>query len=68
MVILKKNNELAQGFIISTVLNVFFMIGLIFIIRLDNLFILIPYVLIMGLNAGYLVAKAIKINKNKSEI
>lgn len=68
MVILKKNDELDQGFIISTVLNVFFMLGVIFIMRLDNLFILIPYVLIMGLNAGYLVVKAIKINKNKSEI
>lgn len=66
MVILKKNDELAQGFIISTVLNVFFMLGVIFIMRLDNLFILISYVLIMGLNAGYLVAKSMKMKDNRS--
>ncbi|WP_440870235.1 hypothetical protein [Staphylococcus shinii] len=66
VVILKNNDELAQGFIISTVLNVFFMLGVIFIMRLDNLFILIPYVLIMGLNAGYLVAKSMKMKDNRS--
>lgn len=66
MIILKKNDELDQGFIISTVLNVFFMLGLIFIMRLENLFILIPYVLIMMVNAIYLVTKSMKVRDNQS--
>lgn len=65
MIILKKNDELDQGFIISTVLNVFFMLGLIFIMRLENLFILIPYVLIMMVNAIYLVTKSMKVRDNQ---
>ncbi|WP_369352368.1 hypothetical protein [Staphylococcus epidermidis] len=63
---MKKNDELDQGFIISTVLNVFFMLGLIFIMRLENLFILIPYVLIMMVNAIYLVTKSMKVRDNQS--
>ncbi|MBE7304044.1 hypothetical protein [Staphylococcus epidermidis] len=62
---MKKNDELDQGFIISTVLNVFFMLGLIFIMRLENLFILIPYVLIMMVNAIYLVTKSMKVRDNQ---
>ncbi|PTI53584.1 hypothetical protein BU111_07270, partial [Staphylococcus xylosus] len=58
VITLKNNDELDRGFIISTMLNVFFMLGLIFIMRLDNLFILIPYVLIIGINAIYLVVKS----------
>ncbi len=34
--------------------------------RLDNLFVLISYVLVMGLNAGYLVAKSMKMRDNRS--
>lgn len=34
--------------------------------RLDNLFVLISYVLVMGLNAGYLVAKSMKMKDNRS--
>ncbi|MCE5001586.1 hypothetical protein AABD41_12775 [Staphylococcus pseudoxylosus] len=63
---MKNNDELDQGFILSTVLNVFFMLGLIFIMRLDNLFILIPYVLIIGANAIYLVVKSMKMKDNRS--
>ncbi|EJE05107.1 hypothetical protein WL552_05205 [Staphylococcus epidermidis] len=62
---MKKNDELDQGFIISTALNVFFMLGLIFIMRLENLFILIPYVLIMMVNAIYLVTKSMKVRDNQ---
>lgn len=62
---MKKNDELDQGFIIPTVLNVFFMLGLIFIMRLENLFILIPYVLIMMVNAIYLVTKSMKVRDNQ---
>ncbi|MEX6346892.1 MULTISPECIES: hypothetical protein [Staphylococcus] len=62
---MKTKDELDQGFIISTVLNVFFMLGLIFIMRLDNLFILILYVLIIGVNAIYLVMKSMKVRDNQ---
>lgn len=63
---MKNNDELDQGFILSTVLNVFLMLGLIFIMRLDNLFILIPYVLIIAANAIYLVVKSMKMKDNRS--
>ncbi|MGW7797391.1 hypothetical protein ACWEYC_04810 [Staphylococcus xylosus] len=66
VITLKNNDELDRGFIISTMLNVFFMLGLIFIMRLDNLFILIPYVLIIGINAIYLVVKSMKMKDNRS--
>ena len=61
---LEKNNELDQRFIIATTLNVFFMVGLTLIAKTENLFILIPYVIIMFINAVYLVAKAMKIRNN----
>ncbi|MCH4383010.1 MULTISPECIES: hypothetical protein [Staphylococcus] len=61
---MKKNNELDQRFIIATTLNVFFMVGLTLIAKTENLFILIPYVIIMFINAVYLVAKAMKIRNN----
>ncbi|MGW7925065.1 hypothetical protein [Staphylococcus xylosus] len=66
VITLKNNDELDRGFIISTMLNVFFMLGLIFIMRLDNLYILIPYVLIIGINAIYLVVKSMKMKDNRS--
>ena len=62
---MKKNNELDQRFIIATTLNVFFMVGLTLIAKTENLFILIPYVIIMFINAVYLVAKAMKIRITK---
>lgn len=66
MIVLKKNDELDQGFIIATMLNVFLMLGLIFIMRLENLFILITYVLIVMVNAIYLVTKSMKIRNKRS--
>ncbi|MFH4918424.1 MULTISPECIES: hypothetical protein [Staphylococcus] len=62
---MKKNDELDQGFIIATMLNVFLMLGLIFIMHLENLFILIPYVLIVMVNAIYLVTKSMKIRNKR---
>ncbi|WP_436855227.1 hypothetical protein [Staphylococcus caeli] len=60
--------EFDNGYFISTILNVFLLLGLIFIMKTENLFILIPYVVIMCINAGYLVAKAMKINNKESDI
>ena len=65
---MNKNTVLDKGYVIATILNVFFLIGLTFISGLENLYILIPYVILMGINAVYLVVKAIKINENKSKI
>ncbi|SCT25262.1 hypothetical protein [Staphylococcus caeli] len=62
------NPEFDKGYFIATILNVFFLIGLFFINSWGNIYILIPYVIVMGLNAVYLVVKAIKINENKSKI
>ncbi|WP_436860208.1 hypothetical protein [Staphylococcus caeli] len=64
---LKIKPELDKGYFIATILNVFFLLGLIFIMKTENLFILIPYVIIMCINAGYLVAKAMKIKNNESD-
>lgn len=64
VLILNKNTVLDKGYFIATILNVFFLLGLIFIMKTENLFILIPYAIIMVLNAGYLVAKAMKIRNN----
>ncbi|MDU9418037.1 hypothetical protein RCL10_05765 [Staphylococcus lloydii] len=58
--------ELDKGYFISTLLNVFFLFGLIFIMKTENLFILIPYTIIIMINAMYLVIKAIKIKNNNS--
>ncbi|MCI2934703.1 hypothetical protein FH179_08750 [Staphylococcus haemolyticus] len=61
---MNKNTVLDKGYFIATILNVFFLLGLIFIMKTENLFILIPYAIIMVLNAGYIVAKAMKIRNN----
>ncbi len=66
--ILNENTVLDKGYFIATILNVFFLIGLFFINSWENLYIIIPYVIVMGLNAVYLVVKATKINENKSSI
>ncbi|WP_283589542.1 hypothetical protein [Staphylococcus nepalensis] len=65
---MNKNTVLDKGYVIATILNVFFLLGLTFISVLENLYILIPYAILMGINAVYLVVKAIKINENKSKI
>lgn len=58
--------ELDNGYFIATILNVFFLLGLIFIMRFENLFILVPYTILMGINAIYLVVKSMKIRNNRS--
>ncbi len=62
--ILNKNTVLDEGYVIATILNVFFLLGLIFIYHLENLYILIPYVILMGINAIYLVVKVMNFKKN----
>ncbi|HCG2642076.1 TPA: hypothetical protein NJQ81_002571 [Staphylococcus aureus] len=52
---MNKNTVLDKGYVIATILNVFFLLGLIFISHLENLYILILYVILMGINAIYLV-------------
>ncbi|KKI64873.1 hypothetical protein UF66_2056 [Staphylococcus cohnii subsp. cohnii] len=63
---MKINPELDTNFFISIWLNILFLFGLIFITKLENLFVLIPYVLVMGVNSIYLVIKAMKIRNNRS--
>ncbi|CAC7168630.1 membrane protein [Staphylococcus aureus] len=63
-----KNTVLDKGYFISTILNVFFLLGLTFISSLENLYILIPYAILMLINAIYLVVKVGKINRDKSKI
>ncbi|MEB8122979.1 hypothetical protein NGH46_12670 [Staphylococcus xylosus] len=63
---MNKNTVLDKGYFIATILNIFFLIGLFFINSWENLYIIIPYVIVMGLNAVYLVVKAAKINENSS--
>ncbi len=60
------NSELDTNFFISIWLNILFLFGLIFITQLENLVVLIPYVLVMGVNSIYLVIKAMKIRNNRS--
>ncbi|WP_426462303.1 hypothetical protein [Staphylococcus equorum] len=60
-------SDLDEGFFVATLLNVFFLLGLIFIMKTENLFILIPYAIIMCINASYLVAKAMKIKNKESD-
>ncbi|MBE7342438.1 hypothetical protein [Staphylococcus haemolyticus] len=65
---MNKKTILDKGYFIATILNIFFLLGLIFISGLENLYILIPYVIVMGINAVYLVVKAVKINENKPSV
>lgn len=62
--ILNKNTVLDKGYVIATILNVFFLLGLIFISHLENLYVLILYVILMGINAIYLVVKVMNFKKN----
>ena len=61
----KINPELDTSYFLSIWLNILFLFGLIFT-QLENLIILIPYVLIMGVNSIYIVIKAMKIRNNRS--
>ena len=50
----------------STILNILFLVGLTFLIQLENLYILIPYTILTFINAVYLVVRAINITKNRA--
>ncbi|MGK9043755.1 hypothetical protein [Mammaliicoccus vitulinus] len=65
---MKINPELDKGYFLSTCLNILFVVGLFFISQLENLIVLILYVVLMGLNSIYLVIKAAKIRYNKPGI
>ncbi|HCV1026989.1 TPA: hypothetical protein O2C44_002787 [Staphylococcus aureus] len=58
---MNKKNELDIAFIMSTVLNVLFLVGLTFLVQLENLYILIPYTILGFINAVYLTVRAINI-------
>ena len=62
---MNKKNELDTTFIMSTVLNVLFLVGLTFLVQLENLYILIPYTILIFINAVYLTVRAINITKNR---
>ncbi len=50
----------------STVLNILFLAGLTFLVQSENLYILIPYTILIFINAVYLVVKAMNITKNRA--
>lgn len=54
---MNKKNELDIAFIMSTVLNVLFLVGLTFLVQLENLYILIPYTILGFINAVYLLLR-----------
>lgn len=64
--ILNKKDELDIPFIMSTVLNILFLVGLTFLVQLENLYVLIPYTILIFINAVYLVVRAINITKNRA--
>nr|WP_267837975.1 hypothetical protein [Staphylococcus aureus] len=60
-----KNTVLDEGYVIATILNVFFFTWINFLYLIwKNLYILIPYVILMGINAIYLVVKVMNFKKN----
>ncbi|MBM0811436.1 MULTISPECIES: hypothetical protein [Staphylococcus] len=63
-----KNTVLDKGYFIATILNSIFLLGLIFVYQSDNPYILIPYTIVMVVNAIYLVVKVGKINRDKPKI
>lgn len=65
---MKINPELDGFYFLSLWLNIGLLIGVPFVHQLDNMFILIPYVVLFILNSIYQVIKAIKIKKNKSNL
>ncbi|MGS0645975.1 hypothetical protein [Staphylococcus hominis] len=63
---MNKKDELDIPFIMSTVLNILFLVGLTFLVQLENLYVLIPYTILIFINAVYLVVRAINITKNRA--
>lgn len=64
--ILNEKDKLDITFIMSTILNILFLVGLTFLVQLENLYILIPYTILIFINAVYLVVRAINITKNRA--
>lgn len=65
---MKDNNTKDMGFLISTILNVFLLVGLIFIYQFDNLTLTIIYTVVMGINAIYLLVKSRNSWKDRDDI
>ncbi|PTI37727.1 hypothetical protein BU056_12180 [Staphylococcus succinus] len=65
---MKDNNTKDMGFLISTILNVFLLVGLIFIYQFDNLTLTIIYTILMGINAIYLLVKTRNSWKDRDDI
>ncbi|MEB8209471.1 hypothetical protein ACLBV9_02460 [Staphylococcus succinus] len=65
---MKDNNTKDMGFLISTILNVFLLVGLIFIYQFDNLTLIIIYTVVMGINAIYLLVKTRNSWKDRDDI
>ncbi|MHC3759089.1 hypothetical protein ACYDLZ_07575 [Staphylococcus succinus] len=65
---MKDNNTKGMGFLISTILNVFLLVGLIFIYQFDNLTLTIIYTVVMGVNAIYLLVKTRNSWKDRDDI
>lgn len=65
---MNRNAFLDKGYMIAMILNVLFLAGLTFITQTENLYLIIPFAILMLINAIYLVVKAAKYNKSKSEI
>ncbi|MDS3898928.1 hypothetical protein [Staphylococcus hominis] len=63
---MNEKDELDITFIMSTILNILFLVGLTFLVQLENLYILIPYTILIFINAVYLVVRAINITKNRA--
>ncbi|PKE09600.1 hypothetical protein CW685_11960 [Macrococcoides caseolyticum] len=63
---MNKKNELDTAFIMSTILNVLFLVGLTFVVQSENLYILISYTILGIINAVYLTVRAINIIKNRT--
>lgn len=65
---MKDNNTKDMRFLISTILNVFLLVGLIFIYQFDNLTLTIIYTVVMGINAIYLLVKTRNSWKDRDDI
>lgn len=63
---MNKKKELDIAFIMSNVLNVLFLVGLIFLVQSENLYILIAYIILGFINAVYLTVRSINIIKNRT--
>lgn len=65
---MKDNNTKDMGFLISTILNAFLLVGLIFIYQFDHLTLTIIYTVVMIINAIYLLVKTRNSWKDRDDI